>query len=1042
MMLDKRTGTSRKLVWLASTLLLGAGLASTGLAQVPQTDTLMLSGTGPDDAVEWDFTIDGGMRAGEAAKIAVPSNWQTQGFGHYQYGYDKGPRAADKGIYRRSFTIPADWQDKVVRIVFDAVMTDTVVRVNGQVVGPVHQGGFNRFSYDITKFIKAGEANTLEVEVSEASAATQTDIAERHGDFWVFGGIHRPVWLEARPAEAISLVALDGQADGDIVADVTLQTLRGARAIPTVTRVVAQVTDRDGQAVGAPFETVLPAGGAGRVRLNGHVDQPRLWSAEAPNLYTLQVTLYAGDTPVHQVHERFGFRTFEVRDGDGLYLNGQRIMLKGVNRHSFRPETGRALTRAQAYEDARLIKSMNMNAMRVAHYAPDKAFLEAADELGLYVIDELTGWQNSQGTDVGRILLRSLVERDVNHPSILIWSNGNEGGWNTELDGDFALYDPQARPVIHPWSQFGGIDTKHYPRYPDLTARLSGRMLVLPTEFLHALYDGGGGAGLEDYWKAMTASRNGAGGFLWNLADEGVVRTDQGGRIDVYAAYAPDGLVGPHLEKEASFYTVRDIWSPVQIEAPVIDAGFDGTLKVQNAYDFTPLSAVNFKWEWVSFARPEAATTAPKILASGTVTGDVAPHASGALQVPLARGWQSADALRLTAVKGDETLLSWVWPVAGRQADLKGAAAGTPKIERTATSVRLVAGKVEAGFDPATGLLTSLSHNGKVQTLSGGPRLVLARPQDKAEPDWQVPADAGNGVYRFDAPMMANRAVVDLGIVETDGWASFKLEISADGQNWQQVYDGGRVARDGQTYSFAPQTVQAIRISNLAGVRQTPKVVAVRLAYEADRYRLPDAKGAVTVTTGEGRDPQTGRPVVWLEAPNAGGLDRVRWTLGDDGLLSLDYSYSLSGPMLYHGIGFAKPLAAVTSVRGLVRGPQPVWQNRLRGPVLGVYDLASRAAQATLRPETAGYFADPQWVKLNEAQGSLTIASTGAPFVQIGRRPEDFPTTTVEFPVTDIGFLHAIPAMGAKSQDASLTGPQGQPSVAQGSYSGHLTFSF
>jgi len=127
-----------------------------------------------------------------------------------------------------------------------------------------------------------------------------------------------------------------------------------------------------------------------------------------------------------------------VRPGKGLYLNGQRILLKGVDRHSFRPETGRSLDREDNYADARLVKSMNMNAVRMSHYPPDPAFLEAADQLGIYVLDELSGWHHAHDTDVGRRLVREMVERDVNHPSILFWDNGNEGGWNRELDGEFA----------------------------------------------------------------------------------------------------------------------------------------------------------------------------------------------------------------------------------------------------------------------------------------------------------------------------------------------------------------------------------------------------------------------------------------------------------------------------------------------------------------------------------------------------------------------------------------------------------------------------
>ncbi|RZL31077.1 MAG: beta-galactosidase, partial [Rubrivivax sp.] len=626
----------------------------------------------------------------------------------------------DTGTYRHRFTVPADWQGRSVRIVFEAAMTDTTVKVNGKPAGPIHQGGFNRFSHDITKLVKVGEENDLEVTVSEASANAATELAERHGDYWVFGGIYRPVWLEAAPAESIAHVAIDAKATGELAAQVTL------RAPRTVTRVVGQVRTKEGAEVGEPFTTAVPAGGAGLVRVAGRIKQPRLWSAESPTLYWLDLTLFAGDMAVHEMRERFGFRTFEVREGQGLYLNGQRVMMKGVNRHSFRPETGRAVSRAQAYEDVRAIRALNMNAIRVAHYAPETAFLEAADELGLYVINELSGWQKGHDTENGRKLLRSLVERDVNHPSILIWTNGNEGGWNRELDRDFALYDPQGRPVLHPWEQFGGIDTKHYPRYPDLLKRLAGPMLVMPTEFLHGLFDGGHGSGLDDYWRAMKASPRGAGGFLWNLADEGVARTDQGGRIDLFGTYAPDGIVGPHGEKEASWHTVKAIWSPVQVEAPQFGKGFDGRLKLSNDYDFTSLAEVRLRWEWLRFAGPQQQDDT--VLSSGELDGPkVAPHAGGELKLPLPAGWQQADALRLTASKGGDQLGTWVWALPERP-QRPGARVGTPNVVKDGASLKLVAGAVTASLDAATGLLTELARDGRVQALSNGPRLVVARP--------------------------------------------------------------------------------------------------------------------------------------------------------------------------------------------------------------------------------------------------------------------------------------------------------------------------
>ncbi|AHE54490.1 glycoside hydrolase family 2 [Sphingomonas sanxanigenens] len=1021
----------------AAALFAAVSLPALGHAEAPATERQMLSGQGPDDAVPWDFVIDGGRKAGRPGTIPVPSNWQQQGFGHYQYGYDKGPRASDRAVYSRSFTVPAAWKGRTIRIVFDGVMTDALVKVNGVPAGPIHQGGFNRFSHDVTALVKPGAENRLEVEVSEASAARDTDIAERHGDYWVFGGIYRPVWLEAAPAQSIAHVAIDAQANGVVGADVALAAPR------TVTRVVGQVLGADGKPVGRPFETIIPAGGAGAVRLQGQVDRPALWTAETPHLYTLDVTLFEGETAVHHVTRRFGFRTFEVRDGIGLFLNGQRILLKGVNRHSFRPETGRAISRADAYADVRSLRALNMNAVRMSHYSPEESFLEAADELGLYVIDELSGWQHAHDTEVGRKLIRELVERDVNHPSILLWTNGNEGGWNRDLDGDFALYDPQRRRVLHPWEAFGGIDTKHYPRYPDLQRRLAGPMLVMPTEFLHGLFDGGIGSGLDDYWRAIAASPRGAGGFLWNYADEGIVRTDQGGRIDTYAAYAPDGIVGPHMEKEPSWFTVKAIWSPVQLVTPSLGAGFDGRLDVRNDYDFTALDQVRFCYEWIDFAAPTSVTTNPGIIAAGDLAGPpVAPHASGTLSVPPLAAGKRADALRLTARRGEAVLWSWVWPTAEKPAAAPAAAVGEPRIVKDGAALRLQAGPVSATFDPATGLLTGLRNGSRQHAFAAGPQLAVARPKPKEEPAW-IDAKAGEGgVYTLPRPMLANLASIDTGIAEQDGWAGFCIEVSSDLQNWDMVYDGARVARDGQTYAFAPRMLRAVRLTNIAGVRAAPTIRSVRLAGDGERFALPEAAAMPAISSGTGRDPVTGRAIAWIEARHSGGLDSARWTMAADGRLTLDYRYRLTGRFLYHGIGFDRTGGGIRTARALVRGPSPVWQNRLRGPVLGVYDIAGAEPSGVPDASHAGYFADPRWVRLGADGGTLTIANEGAPYLQLGARLADFPTTTVDFPASDFGFLHAIPAMGAKGQAAELTGPAGEPAEAAGDYAGRLTIQF
>ncbi len=678
------------------------GISSAVAAADPKTERQYLSGHGPKDAVPWEFSVTGGRRAGEQTTIPVPSNWELQGFGTYNYGEQQFAKADEHGLYRLRFTVPVEWKGRRIRVVFEGVMTDAVVKINGKPAGPVHQGGFNHFSHDITALLNPESENLLEVEVAKVSANAATESAERDADYWVFGGIYRPVYLEAVPIQSIERVAIDACADGSFTADVDLSSVRDAD------RVEAQLLASVGQPVGAPFSIGIPGGGTARVHLASRIDAPRLWTAETPNLYSVRFTLRKGDETLHTFTERFGFRTFEVRAGQGLFLNGQRILLKGVCRHSFRPETGRALTREDCYDDARLIKEMNLNAVRMTHYQPDGAFLEACDELGLYVIDELSGWQHAHGTEIGRRLVRELVTCDVNHPSILFWDNGNEGGWNRALDGEFALYDPQRRTVLHPWELFNAVDTKHYPDFADLTKRLAGPHLVMPTEMLHGLYDGGAGAGLEDYWNAISRSPVGAGGFIWVFADEGIVRTDQGGRVDVYSTYAPDGIVGPRHEKEGSFYTVRDLYSPVQIDAPALDENFRGQLLVHNRYDFTSLARCGFTWRLLRFPNPADKETAPTILAEGPVTSpDIAPHANGELALPLPAHWREADALAVVATDPTKhELWTWTWPtlaLSKRAFTKTEPSTETPRIETVAGEIRLRSGAVVASFDATTG---------------------------------------------------------------------------------------------------------------------------------------------------------------------------------------------------------------------------------------------------------------------------------------------------------------------------------------------------
>ncbi len=364
---------------------------------VPETLVQYLSGHGPEDAVPWEFFCTAGRRSREWTTIPVPSCWEQHGFGTYNYGNeinaDAAPVGGEQGLYRHRFVVPADWRERQVRIVFDGSMTDTTVWINGRQAGETHQGAFYRFHYDITPLLRFGESNLLEATVAKMSSSRSVNNAERAADYWVFGGVFRPVRLEARPAVAIDRAAIDARADGSLRIDVSLT------APAPGGRVAATLTDAAGRPVGGALSAET-AGDATVATIRGRIEGIVPWTAEAPRLYQVRLTLQASDgRPLHTVTERFGFRTIEVRERDGVYLNGTKIVLKGVNRHAFWPETGRTVSRSQSYADVRLIKEANLNAVRMSHYPPDEHFLEACDELGLYVLDELGGWQKPYSTD-------------------------------------------------------------------------------------------------------------------------------------------------------------------------------------------------------------------------------------------------------------------------------------------------------------------------------------------------------------------------------------------------------------------------------------------------------------------------------------------------------------------------------------------------------------------------------------------------------------------------------------------------------------------
>ena len=702
----------------------------TQTASATETGIQYLSGTGSDDAVDWEFFCTDGRNSGKWTTIPVPSCWELQGFGTYQYGmpfYGKADPpgiAKEQGKYKYKFKLPKEWEGRVVRIVFDGVMTDCQAQINGRRCGQLHQGAFYRFKSDVSDRIFFGDKeNVLELTVNKESSNPSVNLAERRADYWNFGGIFRPVFVEALPAQFIERTAIDADADGSFYADVFLGVAMGNN-----TKVVAELTDVNGKSIGNKIEVPV-TDGSDKAIVKGKFSNIKNWTPETPDLYYVNFSLTEGNKVLHTVKERFGFRTIEVRESDGIYVNGQKVSIRGVNRHSFRPETGRTLSKKANYDDVKLIKEMNMNAVRLSHYPSDPEFLDACDELGLYVMVELGGWHGKYDTNVGTKLVHEMIKRDVNHPSATWWANGNEGGHNHELDKEFWPLDPQKRPVLHPQKNFGGFETMHYRSYGESQEYMRKPEIWMPTEFLHALYDGGAGAGLWDYWEAMRKHPRCAGGFIWMFADEGVVRVDQNNRIDNVGNYGADGIVGPHHEKEGSFYTVKQVWSPVQIMNTSLPGNFDGTLQVENRYDFTNLNKCRFIWKLKTFTDQE------KVVKTGEINGiDIAPHSTGNLKLNLPSDWRNANTLSVTAYgPSGEELWTWDWQWGNPDGYYSFAKAKTNiSAKEGGDNLTVTAGTTTLTFSKKTGELSSVKENNKDISFGNGPRFIAARRGDRS----------------------------------------------------------------------------------------------------------------------------------------------------------------------------------------------------------------------------------------------------------------------------------------------------------------------
>ena len=624
----------------------------------------------PEDFPQPDFDVSAWQT------LAVPGHWQLQGYGRPHYTNVNYPFPVDPphvpsenptGCYRREFSIPESWDGRRIILHFAGVDCMFYVYVNGQAVG-MSKGSRLPAEFDITEALRSG-VNVLAVKVLQWS---ETSYIEDQ-DMWWLSGIFRDVYLLALPDAAIYDYEVRTELD-DRCQDARFRlrvTLRNFGPIAATRTIKARLVDAEGRSIlkRALSAKVSVAGRAVEtVEVTCAVARPRKWSAEDPYLYTLILSSADADgTAVEHLSARVGFRRCEKRGGVFL-VNGVAVKLKGVNRHDFDPDHGRAVPLERLEQDVLLMKRHNINTVRTSHYPNDPRLLDLCDTHGLYVIDECD-LETHGMTVVGRWdelsdspewtaayvdRMTRMVHRDRNHPSIILWSLGNESGLGrnhkamydaaqaldpTRLihyEGDAGLTFADVFSTMYSRPQFlqDLVDGKPVKtRHGEQTIEKYGDKPFILCEYAHAM--GNGPGGLKEYWETIYSSDRLMGGCVWEWIDHGLrSRTADGHEFFAYGGdfgdqpndgnFVCDGLLLPDRTPTPGLIEYKKIIEPVQVEAADLERG---QVRFINRYDFASLDHLAVDWE---------VTADGAVLQAGRLaTPRLAAHKSKVVTIPL-----------------------------------------------------------------------------------------------------------------------------------------------------------------------------------------------------------------------------------------------------------------------------------------------------------------------------------------------------------------------------------------------------------------------
>ena len=708
--------------------------------------------------------------------IDVPSDWQMKGYDYPIYvnirypwdvPYPQVPMDYNPvGSYRRNFELPGNWDGREVILHFGGVNSAYYVWINGQFVG-YSEDTKTPSEYDVTKFVKPGE-NMIAVQVFRWCSGSYLE----DQDFFRLSGIEREIYLYAVPKVHVSDFYVRGDLDNDyrdgiLRVDYNLKNFRPESSDSV--QVEISLLDQAYNMVSQPY--------VNKVKLNGKeertlsmsqvIRKPLKWTAETPNLYFLSIQVRSTNGEMTEVlGTHVGFRKVEIKNGI-LLLNGKRIYIKGVNRHEHDPVTGHVISRELMIRDIKLMKSLNINAVRTCHYPDDPLWYDLCDQYGIYLVDEADIESHGMGYDSARTLANKpewrkahmertqrMVERDKNHPSIIIWSLGNEAGNGTNFKATYAWIKnrDKTRPVQYERAEMDSNTDIFCPMYYPIReletyAKTHTNRPLIMCEYAHAM--GNSEGNLKDYWDMIEKYDRLQGGFIWDWVDQGIQKTSTDGKN--YYAYGGDfgpadvpsdknfcinGLVQPDRRPNPHAMEVRKVYQYILTTAEDLKSG---SLEVYNQYAFISLG--NFELDW-------NITAEGKIVRSGTIAlPDIQPGQQE--KVSINYGLDNTDPQKEYFLnisyrpaksfyqfeKGTQVAYEQFALSALHKLNVEKSSESTIlNIDKKGPSVTVGNGKTGLTFNKTTGLLTSMEFNG-TQYLSESPK-----------PDfWRIPTDNDYG---------------------------------------------------------------------------------------------------------------------------------------------------------------------------------------------------------------------------------------------------------------------------------------------------------